>query len=478
MDDDHIPSTLTEGTLLGGRYRIVRLLAEGGLGVVYEAENVRTTRRVALKVMLADDEDATLAERFRREAVAATKISHPHIVDVLDLGEDEALGVLYLVQELLDGCDLRTHLHAVKRMEPAAALDTLVPVLAALVAAHARGILHRDLKPENIFLAREPNGEVTPKLIDFGLAFMQSDASAPRMTHTGMVMGTAHYMSPEQARGDRAIDGRADVWAAAVVLYEMLAGAPPLDAPTYNLLVHRILSETPARIETAAPDVPRALGDVIARALTPDRDARTPDMRAFLDALLDCPYLPGGRVDTGLRERHRKLLGAPTSAPAAGASSGAPRAGSIEYARTLTPEENAAHGVTHARSRRRAALSVGVGLALGVSIPALVLGSRGAVTTREASVVRLPVARLSREESRALPARPEAPATPHAPADAGSVTAPLATEHEIATRHAPRHDRGRVVAPERRRSAPAPTEAPARVTSRSDLLVPIDEASR
>ncbi len=475
MDDDHTPNALTKGTVLGGRYRIVRLLAEGGLGVVYEAENVRTTRRVALKVMLADDEDATLAERFRREAVAATKISHPHIVDVLDLGEDEALGVLYLVQELLDGCDLRTHLHAVKRMEPAAALDTLVPVLAALVAAHARGILHRDLKPENIFLARQPDGEVTPKLIDFGIAFMQGEASAPRVTHTGMVMGTAHYMSPEQARGDRAIDGRADVWAAAVVLYEMLAGTPPLDAPTYNLLVHRILSETPPRIETVAPDVPRPLGDVIARALTPDRDARTPDMRAFLDALLDCPYLPGGRADTGLRERHRKLLAlaAPTANLALSASSSAPRAGSIEYARTLTPEENAARGATHARLRRRAALFVGVGLALGVIIPALVLGSRGATTTTaiEASVVRLPMASLA-------PREPQGATVQVAPADAGSVTAPPPPAHETAPHRTQRHDRARVAAPERRRAVPSQSEAPARVTSRNDLLVPIDDPAR
>ena len=335
MPEDPELDSVRVGEVLGGKYRVVRLLGEGGMGAVYEAENTWTTRRVAIKLLRAQFAgDRSVVERFRVEAVAATKLSHPHIVDVLDMGQDDATGALFLVQEFLEGRDLRAHLDAAGRLPVAEAVDLLVPIVAALVTAHEAGILHRDLKPENIFLVRTPGGDLTPKLIDFGLARIESD-SPTRMTRTGSIMGTPYYMSPEQARGDKSVDGRADVWAIATVLYELLAGRPPFDAPTYNLLIYRILSETPPRVEVAAPEVPRALGDVIRHALTPDLDARTPDMRAFLEELLACPYLDG-EIDSRLRERHRRVLPA-TATPAPIA----PSAARDEHAlsRTLTPAE-------------------------------------------------------------------------------------------------------------------------------------------
>jgi serine/threonine-protein kinase len=349
---------LPEGHVIGDRYRVVRLLGAGGVAAVYEAENTWTSRRVALKVLDLDgDDDARAARRFRVEAVATAKLCHPHVADVLDMGEDRALRALFLAQELLDGCDLRARLDAAGPMTARDAIDVAVPVAATLAFAHERGVIHRDIKPENLFLARGLRGEQVVKVIDFGLALHRGPGAPSRLTEAGAALGTAYYMAPEQCRGDLDLDGRADVWALGAVLFEMLTGAPPFDAPTYAVLVHRILSEVPPRADLVAPAVPSPLADVIARALAPDRAARTPDMRKFLAELLACPYLPGDAADESLRERHRGALDLVDLTPTA------PPSGPEAQAERARAETQPRKVIAAGRSRRFAAL-VALALAL------------------------------------------------------------------------------------------------------------------
>ncbi len=340
---------LPSGTVIGGKYRVTRCLGVGGMGAVYEAENSWTTRRVAIKLLQASvAKDTEAVQRFRREAVAATKLAHPNIVDVLDMGEDAETGSLYLVQEFLEGRDLRAHLDEKKRLSTAEAFELLVPVVAALTAAHRRGILHRDLKPENIFLVRSGSTGLLPKVIDFGLAKFLGDSDALTITRTGAVMGTPYYMSPEQVRGDKSVDGRADVWAIGAVLYELVSGAPPYEAPNYNMLMFKIHTELPPRIETVFAEVSPALAEVIHWALEPDLERRTPTMAALLEAIASCAYLPGAKADPSLRERHRAVIEMALEAPRTSevhAMQEPPKQGfgtdpDEAMARTMTPAES------------------------------------------------------------------------------------------------------------------------------------------
>src|SRR5581483_8355939 len=168
--------------------------------------------------------------------------------------------------------------------------EILTPVMGALVAAHRRGIIHRDIKPENIFLVRGHQGRMMPKLIDFGISKILDVASpGPKTTVSGTAIGTPNYMSPEQARGDIVLDGRSDVWSVGAVLYEMLCGRPPFEAPTHTLLLLRVVTERPAPVDGVNPEVPAALAAIVHRALEPDPDKRYPSMRALLADLVETP---------------------------------------------------------------------------------------------------------------------------------------------------------------------------------------------
>jgi serine/threonine-protein kinase len=259
------------------------------MGAVYEANNLWTGRRVAVKVLLAEHSvKSDAVERFTREARATTQIAHPNIVDILDMGQDAETGALFIVQEYLDGLDLAQWLQRHGPCTVSEALAILTPAMGALIAAHRGGVIHRDLKPENIFLVRTPNGELVTKLIDFGISkFIDTSGSDRSRTATGMAVGTPQYMSPEQARGDRDVDARSDVWSMGIVLYEMLSGRTPFDAPNYNLLVVQIITQVPTRIEKLVPSVGHQISDVLHRALDPNRDQRFQSMQDFLAALLE-----------------------------------------------------------------------------------------------------------------------------------------------------------------------------------------------
>ena len=274
--------------IIGGRYRVIRALATGGMGTVYEAENLRTRRRVAVKTIRPEvARRVSIVERFEREAQAAGQLRHPNIVDVLDLGDDPTLGLIYIVQEFLVGGDLGTCLQSVGTLGPRAALATLLPIMDALSVAHAQGVVHRDLKPANIFLHETPQG-VIPKLIDFGIAKLTEDSAEGRGASSSSLVGSPIYMSPEQANADASIDARSDVWSMGVVFYEALTGKTPFEGTSPYALFTRITADAPVALAALAPDLPGDLVAVIQRAVTKDREARWASMAAFAAALRAC----------------------------------------------------------------------------------------------------------------------------------------------------------------------------------------------
>lgn len=273
-----------QGELLGGKYRLVEQIGEGGMGTVWLARDEALERDVAVKFLhktLINDPNANV--RFRNEARAAAQIQHPNICGVIDIGEHE--GAPFMVMERLRGETLAERITRERSLPPQQAVEILIDVLSALDAAHAGGILHRDLKPENVFLAKEGD-RVVPKILDFGVSkFIGDDAQRVKLTRTGALVGTPAYMSPEQALGLDDVDVRSDVWAAGVLLFEMVAGRLPYEAPNYNAMLVKIATEPPRMLESVVPGVDPALACITGRALTRDRNERFPTARAFADAL-------------------------------------------------------------------------------------------------------------------------------------------------------------------------------------------------
>jgi serine/threonine protein kinase len=295
-------AALRPGVVVGGKFVLLRQIGQGAVGAIFEAEDTWIGRRVALKVLhphVARHPDVMW--RFRREARAAASIEHPNIVSVLEVGQRRD-GTYYIVQELLDGISLRRHLEERGQLSPPEALEIMAPIMGALVAAHRKDIIHRDIKPENIILARSASGEITPKLIDFGIARMASTDS-DMDTEEGVLLGTPSYMSPEQAEGGQVGTGT-DVWAVGAVLYELLSGTRPFKAPTPAMVVDKIRTERPARITGLVPALPSELADAIHRALERDPLRRFQSMDLFLRALLDF-IRP---VDPGFIGRHARSI--------------------------------------------------------------------------------------------------------------------------------------------------------------------------
>lgn len=232
------------GEVLADRYRLVRQLGQGGMGVVWEARSLALEVDVALKLLRVGGSAASMASRMAREAHAAARLAHPALVRVFDFGMTDR-GHPFLVMELVQGETLCRILASEGRMGAIRAVQTLLPVADGLRCAHDQGIIHRDVKPENLFIAKDSFGRLQPKLIDFGIARIGPYAADHRLTQEGVVMGSPAYMSPEQALGHEGIDGRSDLWALCVMLYEMIAGQMPFKNKNYNALVQAILHEDP-----------------------------------------------------------------------------------------------------------------------------------------------------------------------------------------------------------------------------------------
>ncbi len=282
-------TNLAPGTVLLGKYRIVRTLGMGGMGVVVQAEHVTLGSTVAMKFLLpqfATVSDA--AERFVREARAASRIASDHVAHVLDVGTlPEASDVPYMVMEYLEGQDLSRALKSGHRFTIEEAIDYIIQAAEALAEAHRERIIHRDVKPANLFLTRYADGTPLVKVLDFGISKIAQDAQIGDMglTKTTAVLGSGYYMSPEQMRSAKSVDTRTDIYALGVCIFELLTGSPPFTADNFAELCLKVAMDPPTPMRLRRPDVPEALAEVIAKAYARSPDDRYPTMGAFVAAL-------------------------------------------------------------------------------------------------------------------------------------------------------------------------------------------------
>ncbi len=280
MIDLHPDLQALIGSVIHERYRVDGLLGQGGMGAVFRGHHLGLARDVAIKVLRPElgRSDST-AKRFDREAHSVSRLDHPNCVRVTDFGTTES-GIKYLVMELLEGAELEDSLG--QPWAPARAVDTIIQVLEGLEHAHHFGIVHRDLKPENVFVTRDFRGREVVKLVDFGIAKLIDDEGAKeQLTRAGMVFGTPRYMSPEQASGGK-LDERTDLYAAGLILYEMLAGHPPFSADEAALLLRMHILAPPPELPSS---VPKPLAAVVDKLLEKSRNDRYASAREVINVL-------------------------------------------------------------------------------------------------------------------------------------------------------------------------------------------------
>jgi tRNA A-37 threonylcarbamoyl transferase component Bud32 len=275
------------GSVINGKYRLMRVLGDGGMGSVYEALHLALGTRVAVKVLHPELARRTgLVERFLQEARVAAQIRSPYVVQVTDVDRTPD-GYAYIVMELLEGEPLSSLLDRQRKLSVTIACAYATQILQALEAAHALGVIHRDLKPENVFVTFA-GGKPVLKLIDFGIAKARpADQQQKRLTVAGVVMGTAEYMAPEQARSADAVDARADIYAVGVMLYEMIAGARPVGGNDARIIALKVERGEVIALLSAAPDTPREVAGLVHRAMAPRPEMRfssATEMRLAVEA--------------------------------------------------------------------------------------------------------------------------------------------------------------------------------------------------
>jgi eukaryotic-like serine/threonine-protein kinase len=377
---------MTQPRLLGGRYELDGVVGRGGMAEVYRARDIRLDRIVAIKTLRADlARDQIFQARFRREAQSAASLNHPSIVAVYDTGEDMATGVPvpYIVMEFVDGRTVRDLLQDGHRLLPERSLEIIDGVLRALDYSHQAGIVHRDIKPGNVMVTR--NGDV--KVMDFGIARAMSDAQAT-MTQTAQVIGTAQYLSPEQARGER-VDSRSDLYSTGCLLYELLTGRPPFTGDSPVAIAYQHVRENPVPPSRVDPDVPAWADAIVLKAMAKspaDRYQTAADMRADLQRAasgLPVAAAPPTRVD--MYQGTQRMGADPMTA---GRTSAIPPVADYEYADT---------GYDRGRGRRWIPWVIGLVLVLGVVIGVAYYLLAGGKTTSVPLVNGQPVATAQRE---------------------------------------------------------------------------------
>jgi len=372
-----------------------RLIGSGGMGTVYEAEHVDLGRTVAIKFLRTDRVESLRAlKRFEREARIAGRLEHENIVRLLDLGDDGTAP--FLVFEYVRGRTLRRDLDELGVRPLASVLDVTGQICRGLALAHAEGIVHRDLKPENVMLTAHADGRLLVKLLDFGVARLYDDESEV-LTNTDTALGTAAYMSPEQARGERDLDGRTDIYTLGVVLYEALSGVRPYSGESYNETLYRILNRQHRPLVERRPDLPAPVIDAVERALSKERE----DRHAKVEELATALALAQGDAATGARA-------APTA--------------------TVTSEQTSEAGIAVRATPRRSRGDYWIGVATGALYGGAILVVVNLLTSGRTAPPRdsrrvptiAPVAQpapVALERSKA----PPSPPYPSAPAAAESV---------------------------------------------------------
>jgi serine/threonine-protein kinase len=456
------------GTIVGSKYCLVRKIGEGGMGAVFEAENIRTKKRVAVKWLhpsISDHEQA--AARLVREAQAAARVRHPNVVDVYDV-EREGDSV-FLVMEFLEGEPLS---HALLRRDLAMheLVALLLPAMRGVAAAHKQGVVHRDIKPDNIFLAEESDdGQRVPKVLDFGVSKLDpGNADQLSLTRTGSAVGTPRYMSYEQLAGWRDVDGRADVYAFGVILYEALTGRPPFEANSYSELIVKVATQSPLSPKSLRAEIPSPLADVVLAAMEKDRAQRIPSMAHLIRALEPFSTQAGFRAQTTAENPGR----APSDRPAVDLGARTAPGTPVELVPvSAASSRESASGQTRSR-RHLVAFTVGAGLVLVAGLGAWQQwGTRLAERAEVRVPPTLPSLPSAPTASPKWPAEPSAPPSPppSTPSDDGSARpAKSPTEQPIVAGPAkvlpPKtgaHTSGRSGSSPKKTPTPVPTAVPA-----------------
>lgn len=378
------------GDVIDGKYELVELIGEGGMGSVFEVRHRRIGRRLALKALHPRFvESSEMVERFVREAQAAAAIGSEHIVEVTDAGVTPE-GVHYLIMEYLEGQTLSEVLADEGPLEPRRAIDLVMQVCEGLEAAHQAGIIHRDLKPGNLVVTRRQDGSEWVKVVDFGVAKVRDAlptmaTQTPELTGTTATLGTPYYMAPEQAWGSKRATARSDVYAAGVVLFELLTGARPFRADSYNELIVRIATEDPPSPRSVQPELSEALEAVILKAMARDHDERYSSMGELAQALAAVTGTDAGGLGSTCPERlaAKRRPSPPVVTPhdkqealelanTAPAGSEYPETGAEPEPETETETEPEAEGESEPESsvkawRHRGVLLAVIGAALAVS---------------------------------------------------------------------------------------------------------------
>ncbi len=395
-----IPSA---GDVVSGKYRLLRPLGEGGMGLVFEAEHLRLRQSVAIKFLRQEVlalPDAV--ERFEREARASARIRGPHVVQVLDVDTDER-GRPYMVMELLRGRDLEAELRVHGPFSIAGAVDLVLQACVAVAQAHAAGIVHRDLKPSNLFLS-EDSGKRVLKVLDFGISKIATDADAPPTSATSacVTVGTPLYMSPEQMRSSKDVDGRSDIWSLGVILYELVAGTPPFLGTT-TAAIAAIVADAMPSLRRVRADVPEALERVLVTALAKVPADRLPTAEALAAALMPFASADGVAGPFSLRPSQHDI------ALAVSAMSRTPTSQRVSEAHELLslppsrPSRSPESRSPESRARRKQASREALRTFAGTLVIGMVLASATtAVMPRHAPVA--PVAAVP-------PAAPASPST-------------------------------------------------------------------
>ena len=288
------PEAALVGKVIGGRYRLTKLLGQGGMGEVYSADHIHITKQVAVKLLHAEiSTNAEAVARFKQEAQSASSIGHDNIIRIDDFFEIDD-GRVCLCMEFLDGQSLDRVIHRLGVEDPVQGIRIICQVCDGLGAAHAKGIIHRDMKPENVFLSRKPDGTDQVKILDFGIAKVTGE-EANDLTKTGMVFGTPHYMSPEQALG-HAVDPRSDIYSVGIMLFEMFTGEVPFKAESFMGVLSKHITQPPPSPSkmTVRGRVPDPVERIILKAMAKQPDQRFQNTDELKRALIRAQRAFGG----------------------------------------------------------------------------------------------------------------------------------------------------------------------------------------
>lgn len=369
VDERHGGGSETEraaariGTVVD-KYAIIRVLGQGGMGAVYEARHLKLDRRFAVKFLLprhAENQD--VLRRFENEAKAAGGLEHPNLAAVTDFGRADD-GSPYIVMEFLQGQDCAQLLRGLGPLSASRATNIVAQACRGLATAHKVGIVHRDLKPENLFVTDAGDGSDLIKVLDFGIAKLRT-VDATVVTGTGEMFGTAHYMSPEQARGAGDVDERTDVWSLGVVLFELLSGRKPFQGQQFLDLVYQIQTFDPPSLSSLRADLAPGLVRIVEQAMSKDISRRIPNARALAEALLPFVGRDGGSQGHRSADALALTLATPPTQVAA-----------VGAARQVALQAGDVEALTTARRSRNKWYLVGAVIVLALVVAGIVVGDR------------------------------------------------------------------------------------------------------